>query len=147
MKNIFIYWTRWIFLIPVSILVAVLVDFPIHWLLYISLSSGPDPFINPYPELPEQIIAPFFRAFAFIITGSIIAPSYKVQTGVVLFILWAAGLVFNIYFLNHIEDFDIPRNIKINWVAGGLPIITGAIGAILAVFSLWNESRNKDSKE
>lgn len=146
MKNIFIYWTRWIFLIPVSIIVAILVEFPIHWILYSTLSGGSDPFITPYPQLPEQLITPFFRSIAFIFAGIYMAPSHKSQAGIFMFILWSIGLGLNIYILRNIEDFDIPSNIKITTVAGGLPIIIGFIGSLLTLISIRSISKDTDSE-
>jgi hypothetical protein len=82
---------RWIAILPGSIICATLSAFPLHLVLYQTLTASG--IIEPYPEGPEHLLGPFAAALAFVWAGSRIAPSRKVETAVVLFgtWLWLAG--------------------------------------------------------
>ena len=75
---------RWIVLLPSAIVVAFLISFPLRIVLYTTLSN----FIEPYPELPERLLFPFFASMVFIWIGSKVAPSRKLLVANLLMILW-----------------------------------------------------------
>jgi hypothetical protein len=66
MEKGFKYWLSWISVLPISLISGVLIIFPVHWVLYQTLSGGDSPFIAPYPELPEKILQPFFTALVIV---------------------------------------------------------------------------------
>ena len=78
------HWLRWIAVLPGALLGGILMVFPLHWILYNTLSN----FIEPYPELPERILTPFVVALGFVALGARIAPERKMEVAVVLFGLW-----------------------------------------------------------
>lgn len=131
MNRDFLYWTRWVFALPISLLFGFLADFPVHFILYRTLSGGENPFIYPYPALPEQLIAPFFRALIYMWSCSKIAPDHKLITGIIFSAIWILGAG-GVFFLG-IIGFQI-GNTKLTMVAGGLPIIFGVVGIILGLF-------------
>jgi len=95
------YWLRWIAVLPGALGCALLLLFPLHWVLYQTFSS----WIEPYPELPERVLTPFVIAAGFIWGGSRIAPSHKMETAVVLFGLWMVlmgGVITFTYFVGSI---------------------------------------------
>lgn len=130
------YWLSWIGVLPISLISGLLVAFPIHWILYRTLSGGDSPFITPYPELPERILLPFFRALVVVRVSALIAPEYKFKTAVILATLWifGAGSSFVIGYLG----FQI-NNFQLNLTAGGLPIILGVVGAVVGLYFVKKE--------
>ena len=93
MNRDFRYWLRWVAVIPGAVLAGTLATFPLHWVLYLTLSE----FIEPYPALPERVLTPLVVGAIFISAGSEIAPQYEFETAVGLFGLWMAllgGFVF-----------------------------------------------------
>lgn len=69
---------RWILILPLAILSALLITFPFHWVLYWSLSGGPDPFISTYPQMPEKILQPMVSAIAFVFVSGVLAPNANI---------------------------------------------------------------------
>jgi drug/metabolite transporter (DMT)-like permease len=82
------YWLRWLAVIPGAVVGGVLLTFPLHWILYNTLSN----IIDPYPELPEQILTPLVIAAGVVWVGARIAPARKIATAVVLLGLWMVFL-------------------------------------------------------
>ena len=118
--------------IDFSILFAILVDFPLHYILYSFLSGGENPFITPYPESPELILAPFFRAFAFVITGACIAPNNNVIVGKIFSFIWVFSATVGVYILYYISKTKTEYNINFEFTTVDFfAISSGIIGAIL----------------
>lgn len=78
------YWLRWIAVIPAALAVGLLFTFPLRLVLYSTLTN----FAEPYPDFPERILTPFVIAAGFVWSGSRIAPTKKIETAVVLFVIW-----------------------------------------------------------
>ena len=125
------YWLLWIAVIPFSILAGLIVDFPLHWILFRTLSSGNSPFITPYPELPEKILGPFFRAFIIVWISSQIVPEHKFKTAMLFATIWifVAGASFAIGYYGVKID-----NTRLSLTTGGLPVLTGVIGAVVGLY-------------
>ncbi len=131
MKEKILIVLRWIGLLPISIIGGAVSMFPVHWILYNTLSGYQNPIISPYPEFPEKIIQPFCMALTAIWISSIIAPKYKLSTAKIMAFMWILGIITvfaMIYFEKSIG------NIKFSLQYGGLPMILGIIGAIAGVF-------------
>ena len=131
MKRGLKYWASWIGVLPISIISGILITFPVHWVLYNTLSGGDSPFITPYPELPEKILSPFFTALIIVWVGSKIAPEHKFITAVVLAVVWVffAGVTFAMaYFGIQLGKYQY------SLIAGGLPVIMGIVGAIVGLY-------------
>ena len=96
------FWLRWLAVLPAGILSAVLVTFPVHWaVLIVTGFSGNDDSIglgDLPPEPLERLGVAFFVPLTFIMVGAKVAPTYRLQTAVVLIILLAmafsAGLTY-----------------------------------------------------
>lgn len=133
MKRGIKYWVSWIGVLPISLIAGLLVDFPVHWILYRTLSGGDSPFITPYPELPERVLAPFFRAFVIVWVSALIAPEHRFKTSVVLATLWILGASasFVLVYLGFHTD-----TIQLNLTAGGLPVIMGVVGAVVGLYQV-----------
>lgn len=116
----------WIAFLPGAILAGILILFPVHWILYQTLTN----FIEPYPETPEKIIGPLATAWAMVKAAAFIAPSNKKIVAIVIAVLWVfiAGGGFAISYFE-LEFGDR----KFDLLAGGLPIIGGVIGAIIGL--------------
>lgn len=78
------YWLRWFAVLPGALVGGVLMTFPLHWILYNTLTQ----FIEPYPTLPERILTPFVIALGFVAFGARIAPARKTEVALILFGLW-----------------------------------------------------------
>jgi hypothetical protein len=120
------YWLRWLAILPGAILAGVLATIPLHFVLYMSLSS----WIEPYPELPEQLLIPFVIGCAFVWAGGRIAPDRKIETSVILLCIWiflCGGFVF----LAMSGGQWMNQSIQLRY--GGLLLALGIAGAGLAV--------------
>lgn len=139
----FKYWLSWIGVLPISLIAGVLVTFPVHWILYRTLSGGDSPFITPYPELPEKILQPFFTALVIVWVASQIAPQHQFKTAVIIATLWifGAGGAFILGYLGYHSD-----NVQLNLTAGGLPIIMGVVGAVVGLYLVKKKLSEEQTK-
>jgi len=101
---------RWFAVLPGAFLCALVVEFPIHWVvMLIQLFGGSNddsvisvdgkiPLAAIPPEMLERFGYAFFTPVVIIVFGTKIAPSFKMQTGIALAILWGiffgAGMTF-----------------------------------------------------
>ena len=129
------YWLRWIAVFPGALFAGVLASLPLHWALYLILSS----FLEPYPELPERLLSPFVIAAVFIWTGSRIAPEYKIETSAVLFGLWLfllGGFVFLALSGNNLGGYQL------RFYGGGIAPIMAAAGAFTGLYLVRRDVRS-----
>ena len=124
LKNILL----WLAVLPGSIIGGILILFPVHWILFQTLSS----FIEPYPEIPEKILSPLATAWAMVKSAAYIAPSNKKIVAITIGVLWVffAGVAFTMSYY----EIEIGMR-KLNLFAGGLPIFGGIVGATIGVIS------------
>jgi hypothetical protein len=129
MKRDFKYWLAWVLLIPALVLIGVLVHFPLHIILYQTLTrSG---FITPFPKSVEIIIAPMVSAMIIVYCAYLIAPEHKIKVCLLITVLWSvfAGIVFALGYFN-IESNGIYFNLQY----GGMPIILGIVGTLIGLY-------------
>lgn len=115
----FVYWLRWLAVLPGALLAGMIAIFPLHLVLYNTLSN----FVEPYPEMPERILTPLVIAGVFVYAGSRIAPEFKIETSVVLFGLWLfliGGFVFLTFY-------------GADWFGGQLYFRGGGLSTIMAI--------------
>lgn len=125
-------YLRWILMLPLSILFAFLIDFPLHFILYSILSSGETPLITPYPKSPELILAPFFRAYVFVLAGTLIAPSNNIIVGKVFSFIWVFFATVGVYTMYCVAKTKPENNINVEFTTiDFLSISLGVIGAVL----------------
>lgn len=122
----FTYWLRWLLVLPWAVLAGLLATFPLHWILYASLSS----WINPYPKWPEQVLTPLACAYGFIKWGSGMAPEKRITTARVLAGVWAAVLL---YMIGSILTGSPFLGQRLYFQSGGLPVLASIAGAFLAL--------------
>lgn len=143
MKQGFKFGARWIGVLPISIVAGILVTFPLHWILYQTLSGGESPFITPYPELPERVLSPFFVSIIVVWVGSKVAPTNKFMTAITLSVIWIifTGVIFAMaYFGVQVGK------VQYSLVAAPFPIIMGVLGSIIGVYIVRTDLR-KEQKE
>ncbi|MBL7914576.1 MAG: hypothetical protein JNL49_05970 [Bacteroidia bacterium] len=140
MKRDLKYWVSWIGVLPISIAVGIIITFPIHWILYQTLSGGNDPFITPYPELPERILLPFFTSLAIVWVGAKIAPEKKFITAIILSIAWMvfAGL----FFIMAVFEIQFDK-FQYYLLEGGLPLVMGIAGSITGLSQVSNKLKEE----
>ena len=121
------YWLRWLAVLPGALLAGVIALFPLHFILYNTLSH----FVEPYPELPERVLTPFVIAGVFVWAGSLIAPEFKIEASVALFGLW----------LFLVGGFAFLTFHGANWMGGqlyfrgrGLATLMAVVGAIAGLY-------------
>ena len=95
LKNVLL----WIIILPGSFLAGIIILFPVHWILYSTLSH----FIEPYPEMPERILGPMATSFIMVKTASHLAPSHKKIVAIIM----ATILIFIIGFGLALGYFEI----------------------------------------
>ncbi len=125
--NIALSSIRWLLALPIAVLAAVLMTFPLHWILYMTLSGGPAPFITPYPALPEKLLQPFCSALVFVYTCAFVAPRYRVRVAKIAIILWCVVAFLSVILV--LNQIDFYGELKIDY--WGIPIILGVIGAFV----------------
>lgn len=88
MKKAFIFWLRWILVLPGGLFIAFLSTFPLHWILYLAFAQGTFLGMIESPlrlDMPiEKAIYPAVIAIIFVYYGSLIAPKFRIHTAVVL---------------------------------------------------------------
>lgn len=127
-RNI-VYWLRWLAVLPGALLAGMIALFPLHLVLYNTLSN----FVEPYPEMPERILMPLVVAGVFVYAGSRIAPEFKFETSVLLFGLWLfliGGFVFLTFY--GADWFGG----QLHFQGGGLATIMAVIGAAIGLFTV-----------
>jgi len=134
------YWLRWIAVLPGAFIAGMLATFPLHWILYSTLSN----FIEPYPELPERLLIPFIIAGVFIWAGSRIAPQYKIETSVVLFGLWTF-LIGGFVFLT-LSGVALMGN-QLYFRGGGVATLMAVAGALTALYFVRKEQKKQSEKQ
>ena len=127
-KENFIYWFRWVAVIPGAVLFSLLATFPLHWILYSTLVNGE--MVSGVNIAPiERFLYPFVIAFTYVFAGYKIAPKNKFQTAIVLFaiylIVWLIGSVIALFKIN-IYELDIQFSLR---------TVLALIGAILSLYT------------
>jgi len=96
--NPFLYWLRWLAVLPAAVLAVLIVSFPVHWavLIFINMSNSEEAgllgLLNWPPESLERLGQAFFAPLALVYIGAKVAPAFKLHTAGVLMILYAIGL-------------------------------------------------------
>lgn len=126
------YWFRWLAVLPGAILAGLISLFPLHWVLYSTLTG----FIDPYPELPERLLTPFVSSGVLIWSGSRIAPEFKLETSLALvglyLVLWGGSIVF-VLSGGHWE------RLQFHFVYGALSPAAGLAGALTGLMVVRKE--------
>lgn len=122
-------WLRWIAVLPAALLAMVLSAFPLHFVLYQTLTGSG--IVEPYPETPERILLPFVGAVAFIWAGARVAPNHKVKAAMVLFVLWLLMLGGAVSLV--LSGVDL-GGLQFNLEGGGLAPVMALIGAVISLY-------------
>lgn len=117
---------RWLAVLPGALLAMVLSPFPLHFVLYQTLTGSG--VVEPYPELPERVLMPFVAALAFQWAGVRIAPSRKRLTSFALLILWVIVLLCAVLFVIRNPEIE---NMSVNFRYGALGPVSAIAGAIV----------------
>jgi hypothetical protein len=116
-------WLRWLAVFPGASLAGILSRYPLHWVLYSTLS----PFLKPYPPLPERLLASFVDSGVFVWVGAAIAPAYKSRAAAVLFAVQIVLIA--IVAVKWFEAAGLYR-----WRAYGAELGMGAAGAAVGFY-------------
>lgn len=83
----------WIAVLPTAVVSALLMTFPIHWLVMI-IASNPEHTLAGIPaRVLEQAGYAFFLPFTFVLVGAGRSPSHRFKASVVLACLWVLFVV------------------------------------------------------
>jgi hypothetical protein len=130
---------RWIAVVPVGLIVAVLILFPIHWILLIWANVGDAPLFGLITNGPiehiERLIIAFTTPFVIIYVGALTAPTHHKETGVALaiFIALALGGVYVFAFT------DTPYLKGWNSIYYGATPILNLVGIAIPLYKLRNK--------
>jgi hypothetical protein len=126
---------RWLAVLPGAVICAVLSAFPLHFVLYQTLTGSG--IVEPYPATPERFLGPLVAALAFVWGGSRIAPFRKIETAVVLFSAWLL-LVGGAFVLGltgaHVGGAQFSLRL------GGLPLVSAIVGAFIGLYLVRREN-------
>lgn len=131
---------RWVLLLPVAMLSALLITFPLHWVLYWTLSGGTNPFITPYPQTPEKLLQPMVSALTFVYVCGLVAPSSKLHVVKAAAIIWCSGVILAM-FIVHRQGAEVHQIINANYY--GIPILSGILGAVFGVIMFKNHYKKQ----
>ena len=125
----------WLAVLPGAVVCALLATFPLHWVLYQSLTGSG--IVEPYPETPERMLSPLVSALGFVWGGSRIAPFRKVEAAVVLF--GALLLLIGAGFALGLTGAHIGRA-QYSLPLGGLPPVGATVGAFIGLYLVRREN-------
>ncbi len=117
---------RWALLLPGVIIGGFLATFPLHWVLYFTLAHG-ETISGVNIDSIENALYPLVISFAFILSGSYIAPKHKFKTAIVLIIL---------YFTTFISLFLFIPNSQVKFGVRGVGALAGSV---LGLFIAWKK--------
>ena len=126
---------RWFAVLPGAALAMVASSFPLHLVLYQTLTGSG--IVEPYPEAPERLLGPLVATLAFVWAGSRIAPNNKVQAAVALFGLMLLGSGASLALAVSGAHFG---NTGYYLRMGGLPVAAGIAGAFIGLYIAYREN-------
>jgi len=132
-KRNFIYWFRWIAVLPGALVFSLLALFPLHWILYLTLVDG-SAISGANIQSIEYILSPFVIAIIFILVGFKIAPKYKFQVSIVFTILWIS-LFIGFFFMS----------VSIQQPQFQVRSIGSFLGSFLGLYIAWRKSKHDSS--
>jgi hypothetical protein len=118
---------RWIAVLPAAAIAAILVSFPLHLVLYQTLTG----FIEPYPAAVERVLFPLFAAVAFIWFGARVAPCRRRDAAILLFGIWMIMLGVSAGSAIGGARFG---STQITGQYNGLGLLFGAFGALIGLY-------------
>ncbi len=130
--NTLIKLLRWVLFIPAGCIAAVLVSFPIHWIMMLNFGSGDliDLSINPDNlSRVEWFLQGIFGPLAFTYASAKTAPSYNrtisILVGVAIIVLNPLAMLwFNTLDTGYVFDFSVSKTLAhIVGVTGGVCLI------------------------
>ncbi len=130
-------WLRWILVLPVALLAMILSAFPLHFVLYQTLTGSG--IVEPYPETPERVLMPLVGAMAFIWAGAGVAPNHKVKMATVLFALWL--LLLGVIVVLVLSDVDL-SGLQFTIERGGLGPVMALVGAVAGLYIVRKQNAN-----
>ncbi len=139
-RKTFLFWLRWVAVLPTAALSAILVTFPVHWAVLIFTGfAGNDDSIGLWdlpPETLERLGYAFFVPFSFVGLGARTAPAYKLHAAILLVILWAMVLGAAMMYtstLGGLQGWD--------WARLASAIVLGVGGMIAGIYWVYDEER------
>jgi len=131
MKRNFIYWLRWIVVLPGSLVFSFLALFPLNWILYFILEKG-SILSEVSTRSIEYFLTPFVIAIVFILAGFKIAPKYKFQASITLTILWIILFV-GIFVFMPMNNLQLQFEVR----SIGVPL-----GLLFGLYIAWRKSKH-----
>ncbi|MES3005475.1 MAG: hypothetical protein V4664_00860 [Patescibacteria group bacterium] len=94
---------RWVAVLPGSLFAGGISQFPLHWVLYATLSG--ESFENGLELLKpiEHFLSPIVLMVVVVLVGYKLAPSFKFKTSVILAVLWVLSALISIMFISTIH--------------------------------------------
>ena len=133
--SIYIQILRWIAVLPVAVIAAIVALFPLRFFLYLIFTK----FFEVYPEMPERILSPVIISGVFIIVGAKISPAFKFETAVALFGILMV-LVGGTLFVTLNSSENQVRQLYFQYY--GIGTLMAVIGAIIGLAFVWAEEKN-----
>lgn len=92
---------RWIFFLPVSLVLGFLATFPLHWILYYTISS------TGILSSVEHFLSPIVLMAIATFSAFWIAPKYKFQASLGVGIFWLIFILFGFIIMPKAVSFEI----------------------------------------
>lgn len=128
---------RWLAVLPVAIVAAIMVSFPLHWLVRLLCQNSPEAYLTDsngvsllylHRDEIERFLQPIASYFAFVLAGARTAPKFHFIAAVVLCCLLLVSLAFSIYHVTYYDD----SLLSFHW-----RMAFGPVGAILSLWIVW----------
>jgi len=122
-------WSRWLTVLPSAILAAFLTSFPLHFILYQTLTGSG--LVEPYPEFPERVLFPFTAGVAFVWVGAKFAPSSRGRVAKVLLSLWTLLILGAFLLVQYGGGFE---GVQLSHQYGAAGPVMAILGGVLGAF-------------
>jgi hypothetical protein len=128
---------RWVAVLPVAIVAAFLVSFPLHWLVRLVCQNSPEAYLTDsngvsllylHRDEIERFLQPLVSQFAFVLAGARTAPKFNFIAAVVLCCILLVSLGFSIYHVTNEKN----SLLSFHW-----RMAFGPIGALLSLWIVW----------
>lgn len=139
--NPFLYWLRWLAVLPAAVVAVLVVSFPIHWavLIFTNMSKAEGGLLGLWdlpPETLERLGQAFFAPLALVYIGARVAPAFKLHAAGVLLVLYAIGLGAALTYVSLIGAYE-----GWLWLEFGGVVVLGVAGVITGGYSVYDSQR------
>lgn len=122
---------RWILVLPAAILGAVLIAFPVHWIVFATFVWGDEGIVQLSEEAAgnvERVLTAFAMPLALILCGARMAPSRRLSVAVILALLLVTLSAASFWYVLQRPDLTFTTPVR-----GAFGIVASLIGIVTSI--------------